>query len=141
MVMKKVVCPVCGKVNELAEAEGYTEEYPREWHSACAAVVEALRSHGAAFDGGSDQSRLELARDWMDADFDGADVYDWCEVGCWDADTARQFAAEGLTPAEVKEAAEKLVKQNGTDAYTDGCPVYSVCNGDTPVKAIVDGAE
>ncbi len=29
------LCPHCGKVNTLADAEGYTEEAPREYHAAC----------------------------------------------------------------------------------------------------------
>ena len=29
------ICPHCGKVNPLADEDGYTDEAPREYHAAC----------------------------------------------------------------------------------------------------------
>ena len=41
MLTEKPVCPGCGQPNEFADDEGFTDEFPREWHAKCArAAVE-----------------------------------------------------------------------------------------------------
>ena len=36
----KTTCPHCGKNNPLADAEGYTDEAPREYHADCWRAVQ-----------------------------------------------------------------------------------------------------
>ena len=62
----------------------------------------------------------------------------------WDADTAATFRGADLTPAQVRGAAESLTDgmddDERSETYTDGDPIYSVCNGDTDADEIIDAA-
>jgi len=82
------------------------------------------------------------AQDWSDHDFGVDDASDWCDIGVWDAATAAEFRDAELTPDQVDAAAERLVEglEDPTDEYTDGDPLYSACNGDTPIEEIVAAA-
>ena len=82
------------------------------------------------------------AHEWSEHGFDADDVSEWCEIGCWDPSTADDWRSAGLTPEQVKSAAEKLVADldDPTDEYTDGCPIYSTCNHDTDSDVIVYAA-
>jgi len=37
-------CPLCGLVNDLVDAEGYTDEAPRSYHADCWRIVDAARA-------------------------------------------------------------------------------------------------
>jgi hypothetical protein len=108
------------------------------------AMAEMLRTHGEWFTGGSPGSADEAcsAQDWIDYGFTAESAHGWCEIGVWDASTAKRMRDAGLTPAEVRDAAQRLTDGMETwdreDAYTDGDPIYSVCNGDTSVRKIID---
>ena len=103
-------------------------------------VVNVLKSHGDSFSGGGDNV-IRFARQWVDRGFDSDDVDAWCESRVWDAQTAKAWCLAGLTPDDVTAAAALLVESHGTDSYTDGCPIYSCCNGDTDTDVIVDAHE
>jgi hypothetical protein len=100
-------------------------------------VKDVLISHGDFFSGGCGNVTGE-ARQWVDRGFDAADVDAWCEVNVWDAQAAIVWSRAGLTPDDVTAAAKLLLENHGTDSYTDGCPIYSCCNGDTDLDVIVD---
>jgi predicted ATPase len=102
------------------------------------AVADVLESHGDRFSGGSVE---DIAQDWLDHNFNASETDGWCEIGVWDASTAGEFRDAELTAAQVKDAADKLVEKNGGDGYTDGCPIYSACNNDTPASEIIDAAK
>ena len=99
------------------------------------AIAKVLLSHGEMFHGGRAK---EIAREWDGYDFTAAGVDRWCRVGVWDAATAKAFVEAGMTPSSVARTAERMVKADGADAYTDGCPIYAACNGDVDPKRIVD---
>lgn len=103
-------------------------------------VKSALLSYGDRYSGGC-QNATHEARQWVDRGFDGDDVVAWCEANVWDAQAASAWAVAGLTPDDVTAAAALLIENHGTDSYTDGCPIYSCCNGDTDLDVIVDAHE
>jgi hypothetical protein len=96
-------------------------------------ISEVLDRHGG--------NAIEAAQGWADHGFDADDTDDWCEVGVWDADTAADLREAGLSPREAKGAAERLLEDGDADDYTDGDPIYSVCNGDTSFQELIDAAE
>ena len=103
-------------------------------------VEKVLISHGDFFSGGCQNAARE-ARQWVDRGFDAIDVDSWCSVNVWDAQAAKAWCLAGMTPDDVTAAAALLIENHGTDSYTDGCPIYSCCNGDTDTDVIVDAHE
>ena len=101
------------------------------------AIADVLDPYGEKMAGGDVEA---TAHEWRGHEFTADEVDEWCEIGCWDPATADEFRDAGLTPAQVKEAAAKLVEglDDPTTEYTDGCPIYSVCNHDTDSDVIVD---
>jgi hypothetical protein len=100
-------------------------------------VKDVLISHGDFFSGGC-QNVTHEARQWVDRGFDAMDVDSWCSVNVWDAQAAKTWSMAGLTPDDVEAAAELLIENHGKDSYTDGCPIYSCCNGDTDLDVMID---
>jgi hypothetical protein len=103
-------------------------------------VKAALLSYGDCYSGGECNLTF-FARQWVDRGFDAADVDSWCEVNVWDAQAAKAWSIAGLTPDDVVEAAKLLLENHGTDSYSNGCPIYSCCNGDTDLDVIVDASK
>jgi hypothetical protein len=103
-------------------------------------VKSVLISHGDCYSGGECNLTF-FARQWVDRGFDAIDVDSWCSVNVWDAQAAKMWSIAGLTPDDVAAAAKLLLEKNGADSYTDGCPIYSCCNGDTDLDVIVDAHE
>ncbi len=104
-----------------------------------------LRGYGPTFDGGSDSARLRIAEEWVEADFTADHAEQWVKARVWDADTAAKLNDEGLTPDDLTKAVESMTDGLDDDArrkrWTDGCPIYSVCNGDTSAQDIIDAAK
>lgn len=100
-------------------------------------VEKVLISHGDFFSGGCQNAARE-ARQWVDRGFDASDVDSWCEVNVWDAQAASAWARAGMTPDDVTAAAALLIENHGKFSYTDGCPIYSCCNGDTDTDVMID---
>jgi len=100
-------------------------------------VAEVLVSNGERFTG---SDAAEVAQEWIDYGFDADDVSDWCDIGCWDAATAAAWRDAGLSPDQVLDAARSLIdaEDEPEDTYTDGCPIYSCCNGDTDSQVVID---
>ena len=100
-------------------------------------VKSVLISHGDCCSG-SECNLTFFARQWVDRGFDAIDVDSWCSVNVWDAQAAKTWSIAGLTPDDVEAAAELLIENHGKDSYTDGCPIYSCCNGDTDLDVMID---
>jgi len=102
-------------------------------------IAAVLNSHGENFSGG-DATRF--AEDWNDYGFTPDQVNGWCGARVWDAATASAWAIAGLTPDDVVQAKRELAKRElvdgGMENYTDYCPIYSTCNGDTDPQVIID---
>lgn len=103
-------------------------------------MEDMLSRHGSRFAGNNVRDE---AIGWLDAGLDPADADDWCEIGCWDADTAASLRASGVTPRQAHEAAGRLTAglDDAAEKYTYGDPIYSTCNGDTPIQEILDATE
>ena len=97
-------------------------------------IASVLLSHGETYHGGRVD---DVAEDWDSYGFIAAQVDEWCEIGVWDAATANDFCAAGMRPCHVKKVSRRMIEKNGADAYTSGCPIYAVCNGDLSTRKIV----
>ena len=98
------------------------------------AIGEVLLRYGERYHG---WRPVDVAREWDRYDFTAVGVELWCEAGVWKPDLAAEFAAAEMAPDDVQAAADRLVKLNGADRYTDGCPIYACCNGDLDPAAII----
>lgn len=103
-------------------------------------MAATLNRHGTRFAG---NNANDEAREWMDHGFRPSDADEWCEIGVWDAATAAEFRESGLTPDQVKDAAESLTEglDDPAEEYTDGDPIYAACNGDIDPSVIVEAAK
>lgn len=110
------------------------------WTEDVVAMVATLERHGDRFTGNCTE---DAAGDWIGNSFGAAAADDWCEIGCWDASTAAELRDAGLTPWQAHDAAERLTEdlEDAAKVYTDGDPIYSACNGDTPFQKIIDAAD
>ena len=108
----------------------------------CQAIVDVLAPHGDRYTG---SDAATIAALWQEHDMPPDQVDDWCQIGCWDPDTAAEWRDAGLTPAEVEKTAEELKEAYFSAAareraFTDGCPIYATCNGDISPDVIIDAA-
>lgn len=121
-------------------------------------IAQMLNGHGPQFTGNNVDDE---AQGWLDEGFDAESAGEWCEIGCWDASTAARLRDAGLSAKDADTAADALIevekeKWEKEDAYamehdlelpdhdseyTDGSPIYSACNNDTPVSKIIEAAE
>lgn len=88
---------------------------------------------------------------------DAAAADGWCDIGVWEASVAAQLRDAGLIPSQVDDAATALTESEKDSwsqldetlddlayhesQYTDGCPIYSVCNNDTSIDVLIDVAK
>jgi hypothetical protein len=96
-------------------------------------MVAVLNSHGKLFTG---DNVVDMARGWLDYGFSPAEADEWCEIGVWEPGIAATLKNAGLTPYEVNSGAERLYEAEPEK----GCPIYSVCNGDTNISVIIEEA-
>ena len=96
-------------------------------------VMKALHSEGPKFYG---SNLADAANDWIAGGFNAETVEEWLAAGFWNASAAEFLADEGLSADDALAAAKTLGYMSSK--YTDGCPIYSVCNGDTDPQVIVD---
>ena len=103
------------------------------------AIVDVLARFGDKFTANDPEF---TARRWARFGCAATEVAEWCEIGCWDLSALSAWRSAGLTPAQVKAAAKKLVADldDPSEKYTNGCPIYSCCNHDTSTDVIVDAA-
>lgn len=117
----------------LPETIGDDEEMLPE---ALGEMIRVVCGHGDAFTGGVAR---DAAQGWIDAGFDADDADEWMDAGWWDCDRAASARDLGLTPDQTVERAASLMDavENGEPRYTDGSPIYSICNGDTALDVLV----
>ncbi len=60
--MNGTICPACGKVNEYANAEGYTEGAPRAYHAACWVDLTEEEQQRAIAEESAREARAEAKR-------------------------------------------------------------------------------
>ena len=144
-----------GKLQQIAlllaaEACGLDEEFHCDcrdaeeelsWERLCqfGVVGGELQRIGTAIDGDeymAGDSTVDAARQWLRAGFAAADVRAWAEIGCWTADDAAVWRDHGLTPEDVRAAAQSLREEYDTERYSESL-VYHVCNGDLSADRII----
>lgn len=121
------------------EVAGILDDATELMDADLAEMCEMLDRHGDRFSG---NHTPDSAQDWRDNDFDADAANEWCEIGCWDAGVAAELRDAGLTAQQASDAAERLTEglEDAAETYTDGDPIYSVCNGDTDAQEIIDAA-
>lgn len=105
-----------------------------------AEMIEVLERHGDQAAGNNAENQ---AQQWIDNHFSSDDADSWCEIGCWDADTAAEFRDAGLSPEQAKRGAELLLDEecDQDSQYTDASPIYAACNGDIGADIIIESAK
>lgn len=118
-------------------------------------MAEMLSGHGSLFTGNNVDDE---AQGWLDSGFDTEDAGAWCQIGCWDAETAAEWRDAGMTPEQINDAADHLIdaeldRWENEDAqamedcgplssreskYTDGSPIYAACNNDISADMLVE---
>jgi hypothetical protein len=91
------------------------------------AMVEMLKQH---WDRYMRKYLEEEAASWEENGFSVQEADQWCSVGFWNAATAAEFRSAGVTPEQVKAAAERIAP--------DGDLIYDTCNGHTPTRVLLD---
>jgi hypothetical protein len=99
------------------------------------AIMAVLKSYGDSYTG---TDAYATAEEWDDNNFSADQVNDWCAARVWDAATASAWCMAGLTPDDVDQAKSQLLENHAAKNYTDYCPIYSTCNGDTDPEVIID---
>ena len=102
------------------------------------AMTTVVLSHGAVFSGGSDSQAAEIAEEWLDHDFDESSADRWMDTGFWDPSTAAQIRDAGITASKASELAESLAESEPEGTFTDGCPIYAMCNCDYNVAEFIE---
>ena len=97
-----------------------------------------LRGYGDMYTGGC---VADAAHAWLDAGIeDDGSIGSWCDIGCWDADTAAKWIAAGLSPDDVEVAAKRIEGQLPDDQmssrYHAGI-VYACCNNDMAYQDVI----
>jgi hypothetical protein len=97
-----------------------------------------LKSYGDMFTGGC---IADAAHEWLDAGIeDDGSIGSWCDIGCWNASTAAEWIAAGLTPDDVESAAKAMQEEVSDDdmhARYSGGIIYACCNNDIDYKDVI----
>lgn len=101
-------------------------------------AASTLRGYGDMYTG---NCLADAAHAWLDAGIeDDGSIGSWCEIGCWDAATAAEWIAAGLSPDDVEAAAKRMRDQLTDDQMSSryhGGVVYACCNGDIPYQDLI----
>ena len=97
-------------------------------------IAEVLEMFGHAYTGADSYATAEL---WDDYGFSPEQVNSWCGARVWNAATASEWSFAGLTPDDVALAKRELLAAHARWNYTNYCPIYSTCNGDTDPQVII----
>lgn len=97
-----------------------------------------LRGYGDTFVG---DSAADAARAWIEEGIeDDGSIGSWCDIGCWDAPTARRWIAAGMSPDDVVAAAQIVEEGISEDVmagrYHSGI-VYACCSGEIPAALLI----
>ena len=128
--------PQNGQLPDVAgEYEIVVKAPSRDRIPAALGMAEVLNSRGDRYTGGV---VWDMAAAWMDAGFTADDAAGWVDAGFWDPDSAATVRAMGLTAEQARERADVLsdAEEDAAEVYTDGDPIYSICNGDTEASVL-----
>jgi hypothetical protein len=86
---------------------------------------------------------VDQAECWVEFGFTAETAWEWVQIGCWASWVAREWRDAGLTPDNVKTAAESLVDNSSEPdvEWTDSCPIYSCCDDDTDPEEVIEEHE
>lgn len=102
------------------------------------AMIRVVHAAGERFHG---NSAVDIARDWIDNDFDAESAEQWMDAGFWNPSTAAACRDSGMEPSDAEDAAAWLIERDGAEAYTDGSPIYAACNNDLDVQKLIDACK
>lgn len=122
------------------EARQEIDEAVRSMRLVHPEIEHVLERHGPRFTG---NNVSDEADGWIEHGFNTSEIDAWCDVGCWDPYTAQRLKDEGLESSDVEAACKYLCDQfddpyEQADAYTDGDPMYALCNNDIDIHVILD---
>lgn len=107
-------------------------------------IMDVLDSYGDRFAGNDAE---DTANGWINDGITNPEIVgEWCEIGVWESSVAARMIEENLTPAQVSAGAERMLENLGededsADRYTDGSPIYSVCNRDTSIDDLIEASK
>lgn len=126
------------------DVDGIMEDAADLIDSDVADIMAVVESYGERFCGNNPEDE---ANGWIEAGITDPEVVGaWCEIGVWEQSVAAKLIDAGLTPAQVSAGAERMLEELGEDEdsaehYTDGDPIYSVCNNDTAIEHLIAAAK
>lgn len=127
---------------QIAAKEMEDPDFDCEWEDVTALhqMVEMIKGHGPRFIGVNAEDE---AQEWIDHGFDVDDANEWCKIGVWEQSVAARLRDDGLTPEQVSDAECELMDADDPDnsEFTDGSPIYSVCNNDTSIDVLIDACK
>ena len=109
---------------------------------AIAELAVVLRSYGEMFTGG--HAPEKIAEEWYEEGITDADECGaWCAVYVWNPSVAGALSNAGITPQRLAEIEATMIESVNEpyDTWTDGSPVYAICNDDLSVYDIIDAEE
>ena len=128
-----------GPVNKTTDGDGLAAE-----------VGELLASMGSAYDGGSPDTRADIAEEWVDAFGDEPDALSlisiMAEAGYWDANIARDVYNHVNDPAyyledQVEELHDKIGPVWERQDPNGMSVAYALCNRDADLDKLVETAD
>ncbi len=129
--------PQNGQLPDVAgDYETVVKSPSRDMVPAILEMAEVLDARGDRYTGGV---VWDMASAWIEAGFAANDAADWMDAGFWDADAAATVRDMGLTADQARERADALAdaEEDAAEVYTDGDPIYSICNGDTKASVLL----
>lgn len=100
------------------------------------AIMIILNDAGDRYSG---DDAYNIANEWIEAGFSEDECPEWVSAGFWSPAAASQISDAGMTPDEAVAAANYLIDVAGdNNTYTDGCPIYSLCNCDTSASEFIE---
>jgi hypothetical protein len=102
-------------------------------------IAEILRAYGELFHGGDPD---EVAAEWVEAGITDLDAVDgWCAANVWEPRVAAALRAEGVDHELLCDISAKMTRgmsaDERRDRWTEGCPIYALCNGDISVDDLI----
>ena len=93
-------------------------------------IFDSLKHYGPTFYGSNDEQAMDIAKEWAE-DFTAAEADSWMSAGFWCPSTAASVRDMDIEPDQVAALCNDIIT-----GHQD--PVYSMCNGDLKVDALVE---
>lgn len=86
----------------------------------------------------SGNNPVDTAEEWISEGFNADDAEAWISVGFWNPQVAAELRDIGIEPDDAQRISEKLIEDDDeVSNYTDGDPIYSLCNNDTDIEIFI----